>query len=546
MARVDALPERAKEILKVGSVIEREFSHELIRKITNLPEADLLTQMSTLKDAELLYERGIYPQLSYVFKHALTREVIYDSLLTQKKRSLHEAIGKAIEELYPRQLGEYYHTLSEHFTRSENFPKGAEYAKLAGKSARGKSAYKDAIHYAKKEVSCLEHLPKSEPNRKKILDARIALANYCMNLNYHAEAKEAISPILEWVEEANDPKALAAVYTTLGSHALFVEENHAQGREYLQEALRLAEEGKDYFSFWNACYVLGCFLSWNCEFEKAQEYFYKSLDLSLAARNVMGITSAQINLGMNYIFQGKIVPAYQISQESLRMAEESGDIYLKGMAHASHGTSCYYRGDYREAEDHLLKGISFCEKTTHFTWGAWAAAFMGDMYFDLEKYEDAQEAYRKSLKILGDKKFSPSWITLLNVAILRARVLHREAEGPLDELPKSFAANKNRGFSGWIAQYIAEILLNQDSGDIQEAEAWANKALGLHQENGMRLLLGRDYLLHAELQKRRGNPDKAKEHLNQAINIFQECGANGYLQKAKKEWIHLSSLSFQE
>jgi tetratricopeptide (TPR) repeat protein len=175
-----------------------------------------------------------------------------------------------------------------------------------------------------------------------------------------------------------------------------------------------------------------------------------------------------------------------------------------------------------------------------------AKIFNGKIFksIDLEKYGQAQESYRKALKILGDKKFSPSWITLLNVAILRAKVLQREAEGFRDDLSKSFAANKNRGFSGWIAQYIAEILLNQDSGDIQEAEAWAKKALLLHQENGMRLLQGRDYLLHAELQKRRENMNGAKEHLLQAIEIFQECGANGYLQKAKKEWIHLSSLSF--
>jgi len=382
MARVDALPERAKEILKVGSVIEREFNHELIRIITGLPEAELLTQLSTLKEAELLYERGIYPQASYVFKHALTREVIYDSLLTPKKKTLHEAVGKAIEKMYSRQLGDYYHTLAEHFTQSENFPKGAEYARAAAKAARGKSAYKDAIRFSKKEVSCLDRLPKSEINRRKILEARTALANYCLNLNYHTEAKDAISPILDWAREGNDLKALSTIYTILGSHGLFVEEDQAKGREYIQEALRLSEEAKDYFSHWNACYVLGCFLTWNCEFGKAQDYFYRALDLSLAARNVMGITSSQINLGMNYIFQGKIAPAYRISQESLRRAEESGDIYLKGMAHASHGTSCYYRGDFQEAEDHLHKGVSFCDKTRHFTWGAWAAAFLGDMYFN--------------------------------------------------------------------------------------------------------------------------------------------------------------------
>jgi len=546
MARVDALPERAKEILKTGSVIEREFTHELIRTITGLPEGELLRQLSTLKEAELLYERGIYPQTSYVFKHALTREVIYDSLLTPKKKALHEAVGRAIEALYPRQIGDYYHALAEHFALSENFSKGAEYARAAAKAARGKSAYQDAIRFAKKEVSCLEHLPRSEANRRRILDARTALANYCLNLNYHAEAKEAISPILEWAEEGKDAKALSTIYTILGSHGLFVEEDQVKGREYIEEALRLAEETKDYFSFWNACYVLGCFLSWNCEFEKAQEYFYRSLDLSLAARNVMGITSAQINLGMNYIFQGKIAPAYKISQESLRLAEESGDIYLKGMAHASHGTSCYYRGDYREAEDHLRKGISFCEKTRHLTWGGWAAAFMGDMYFDLEEYEQAQEAYHKALAFMGNEKFSPSWRALLNVAILRAKAVQGGGEESPEELSQAFAANKNRGFAGWIALYIAEILLHKGTEDFSEAGAWADKALSLHRESGMRLLLGRDLLLQAELAKRRGSAGAAQEHLQQAIAIFQECGAGGYLQKARKEWIRLASLAAEK
>ena len=85
MARVDSLPEGAKEVLQTGSVIEREFSHELIERITGLPEKELLSHLSALKDSELLYERGIYPQSTYIFKHALTREVVYDSILTQEK-----------------------------------------------------------------------------------------------------------------------------------------------------------------------------------------------------------------------------------------------------------------------------------------------------------------------------------------------------------------------------------------------------------------------------------------------------------------------------
>ena len=90
MARVDHLPEGSREFLRTGAVIEREFSHELIGKVTGLPEQDLLSRLSTLKDSELIYERGIYPNNTYVFKHALTREVVYDSILTKKRKDLHQ------------------------------------------------------------------------------------------------------------------------------------------------------------------------------------------------------------------------------------------------------------------------------------------------------------------------------------------------------------------------------------------------------------------------------------------------------------------------
>jgi tetratricopeptide (TPR) repeat protein len=168
------------------------------------------------------------------------------------------------------------------------------------------------------------------------------------------------------------------------------------------------------------------------------------------------------------------------------------------------------------------------------------------MYFDLSEYEKAQGAYRKALDFVGNEKFSPSWRTLLGVAIVRAGAAQGERGDSAEDLPQAFAANKNRGFAGWIAQYIAEILLHRESDEYAEAETWANKALVLHRDSGMRLLLGRDYLLQAELGKRRGNLEAAKENLNQAAAIFQECGAGGYLQKARKEWIRLASLSVEE
>ena len=130
MARVDHLPEGAREVLRTGSVIEREFSHELIRKVTGLPEQELLSHLSTLRDSELLYERGIYPNSTYIFKHALTREVVYDSILTKKRKQIHEKIARAIEEIYGDNICDYYGVLANHCMACEDYEKGAEYARL--------------------------------------------------------------------------------------------------------------------------------------------------------------------------------------------------------------------------------------------------------------------------------------------------------------------------------------------------------------------------------------------------------------------------------
>jgi len=160
MARVDSLPEGAKDVLQTGSVIEREFSYELLKRvkgnpeqellkrITGLSEQELLSHLSVLRDSELLYERGIYPESSYVFKHALTREVVYDSILTKRKKKLHEEIGNAIEDLYKENIDGQYGVLAEHYIAGENYEKGAEYSRLAGKKAQKGGSFKEAKEYA--------------------------------------------------------------------------------------------------------------------------------------------------------------------------------------------------------------------------------------------------------------------------------------------------------------------------------------------------------------------------------------------------------------
>ncbi|MBW2486073.1 MAG: AAA family ATPase, partial [Deltaproteobacteria bacterium] len=156
MARVDTLPEGAKEILRTGSAIEREFSYKLISRLMDMPEQELLSHLSALKDSELLYERGIYPQSTFIFKHALTREVVYDSVMTNIKKNLHGKIGDAMEELYRNNIDEYYAILAEQYMRSENYVKCADYSIKAGDKAVAVFAWHEALNHYESALKNLD------------------------------------------------------------------------------------------------------------------------------------------------------------------------------------------------------------------------------------------------------------------------------------------------------------------------------------------------------------------------------------------------------
>jgi len=160
MARVDSLPEEAKEVLQRGSVIEREFSHKLIKKVMAFQEQELLSHLSILKDSEFLYERGIYPESTYIFKHALTREVVYDSILTKIKKRLHKEIGQVIEEISIGKLEEFYEKLAHHYDHGENWGKAIKYQVKAGMKARKNFAFQAALNYFNRAKQILDkHAP---------------------------------------------------------------------------------------------------------------------------------------------------------------------------------------------------------------------------------------------------------------------------------------------------------------------------------------------------------------------------------------------------
>jgi predicted ATPase len=244
-ARVDALPENARQLLQTGSAIEREFGYPLLTRVSGLTEQELLSCLSVLKDRELLYERGIYPQSTLLFKHALTREVIYESLLESKRKPLHERIGKGMEELCRDNPVDQCETLAYHFFMGEDYTKAASYSRLAARKAEKTTSLFKAISYAKQRIACLEKLATTEEIKKKIIDARTILGLYYVQMGDHIESKRAIDPIIADAIDLDYRKRLCQIYTIVASSELMVNGNIQDALKTFESALKLAEEVQD-------------------------------------------------------------------------------------------------------------------------------------------------------------------------------------------------------------------------------------------------------------------------------------------------------------
>ncbi len=541
MSRVDSLPNGAKKVLQTGAVIEREFSYELIRRVSGLLERELLSQLSVLKDAELLYERGVFPQSSYIFKHALARDAVYDSIIFARKRRLHEQIAFAIEELYEKSIEEHYGVLAAHYEDAESYENAAEYARLAAQKAEKTASLSDAIAYAGKSVTSLEKLPQTEDVQKKRIDARTALSLYFVQMFYYLEAKKAVDPIMELAFELNDKKRLAPLLTTIANYEIYVEEQISKGVEHFEEAVKMSSEVGDIASWLIASWRLGLTLCCNCEFDRASGHLERVLDASTMQQNLWSTARLKSYLCFFfYFFQGRTNEAYQASKDTVRIAEESGDTYSKAIAYTTLGTCLLGKGLFQDATKHLLNGVRFCEEANLPMWNALAQWMLGETCSAMQEYETAESHWNSGVQLLVRGNAFPSWVGMCRSGAAMARVMRGVKDVDLESVYGFLYESGLKSFESWTLRLIAQTILNIDDQHFSEAEDYIKKGIQASKQNHMMWNLARSHALYAELFKRKGDLPKAKEHLTKAIGIFKDCGADGWVTKYGEELAKLS------
>ena len=204
MARIDRQPEQLKQLLQIASVIGREFSLRLLSAVWQGP-GPAEDQLRELKRLEFVYERVEAEGSVYVFRHALTQETAYGSLLERHRRVYHGAIGHALEELYTGRAHEVAELLAHHFGRSDEPEKAVDYAILAAEKSQRRWANSEALTYFNDALRRLDILPDTETNRLRRIDAVIKQAEVKFALGRHAEHIQALKEIRGIVDADRRP-----------------------------------------------------------------------------------------------------------------------------------------------------------------------------------------------------------------------------------------------------------------------------------------------------------------------------------------------------
>jgi len=185
-SRIDRLAPGEKELLQTLAVMGREFSLPLIKRVAHYPETEVDGMIATLQRSEFIYERPAFPEVEYAFKHALTQEVAYSSLLLERRKALHERTAQAVEAVFVDSLDEHLADLSYHYSRSGNDARAIDYLIRAGEQAQLRSAYSQAASYLQQALTRLNDQPPGAERDRKEIAIQAGLGNAAIVMSGYA------------------------------------------------------------------------------------------------------------------------------------------------------------------------------------------------------------------------------------------------------------------------------------------------------------------------------------------------------------------------
>jgi len=364
MSRLDRLGEGGKRTVQLASVIGRQFLVRLLERIAGLA-GKLEGLLRELKELEFIYEQGMIPEPAYVFKHAVIQDVAYSSLLLQRRKEVHRAVGAAIEELYRDRLPEHYAELAFHFSRGEDWSRTMEYSKLAGDQSAHSFANAEAIEHYAHAIEAAAKLPVTASGA--VGDLHASSGGVLSIIGRHQDAIDEYARALDCARSGNDrtrecrflfglslaqfnahqiaamldtSKRSGALAKELGEVAIQASSTIASALargicdgatpeiiEQAEDAVRLAETLTEPRLLAQTTATLGQLLQWQGESERALGHLHRGLELARETHSGFAFGQSLFSLGNLSLGRGEYEQALGWYQQLDDYARAAGDAF---------------------------------------------------------------------------------------------------------------------------------------------------------------------------------------------------------------------------
>jgi len=533
-ARIDRLPETAKDLLQTAAVIGNDVPIDLLMPISGLDENSLRETLVELQAAELIYETRLPPNSEYTFKHALTRQVAYETVLKERRRAVHVRLVDMIEEFYADHLDAHVERLAHHALGGELWSKAVGYLYDSATKAIQRSAHLQAIQYLTKGLEIIETLPASRERLKLELDFQKLLGVTMMAARGWAakEVLDAYTRARQLCEELGDERELFAVLRGEGQYRMIRGESGI-ARELGDRCVELAASSEDigvhiesHHLFWTNSFFMGDYPGAHLHSTKGVELYERNRDHALTylySGHDPGVCCRAF-LAMIQCLRGYPDQSLGRCREALELAEQLNHPLTTALAQWAYSYVYLFRREPEAAREWAEKEIAVCDEYllpllhSHGTFQlGWALAELGELKEGIEYMRQGIAAN----KATGAEMGAPYFSALLGEALGKAGAPN---EG-LEEVDKALAtANRNRArFQiSEILRLKGELLMMLSRSNAPEAEACFRDAVGAAEEQGANLPRLRSAASLARLLEHKGESVAGKAVLKEACEALTE------------------------
>ena len=366
-ARIDHLPPEEKRLLQTAAVIGTEAPFALLQAIAELSEEELHRGLGHLQAAEFLYETSLFPELEYTFKHALTHEVAYGSLLLERRRVLHAGIVGASERLYANRLAEQAEWLAQHALRGEVWDKAVAYCRQAGVKAIERSAHREAVAYFEQALVALQHLPMSHAMREQAIDLRFYLRSVLVPLQERERIRDILREAETLATDLADQHRLGRVYAYMTEH-FRVQDDPDQAIASGQRALAIAAALGDFGLQVAPTLYMGQVYHDLGDYRQAIAFLKRNVEtltggLLCEHFGIAGFPSVFSRTWMAWSLAelGEFAEGIALGEEAVRLAEEIGQPWSLTAAYLGVGHLYFRKGELQRAIPLFERGLSLSQ-----------------------------------------------------------------------------------------------------------------------------------------------------------------------------------------